>query len=90
MLPISTKKKAKLSDTQSDDTEDAGIRTIYNKYSEEKEEMFSEVEIKQILKMHQELAKTEEEKEMNAAVLLEEEEDFDPFKALNDKLASIS
>ena len=46
LLPISTKKKAKLSDTQSDDTEDAGIRTIYNKYSEEKEEMFSEVEIK--------------------------------------------
>ena len=41
MLPISSKKKkAKLSDS---DPEDSGIQTIFDKYSEEKEEMFSDV-----------------------------------------------
>ena len=65
MLPISSKKKkAKLSDS---DPEDSGIQTIFDKYSEEKEEMFSDVQIQKILKVHQELVTFEKAEEVNTA-----------------------
>ena len=91
MLPISSKgKKAKLSDS---DPEDSGIRTIYDKYGGEREEMFSEAEIGEILKMHRELAAGggEQEQEPEGAWLTSPLDGFDdPLQALNDKLASIS
>lgn len=92
MLPISTKKKkAKLSDS---DPDDCGIQTIYDKYSGEKHEMFSEEEVQQIIKMHQELAKCEKTEELNNTWLHSREHrdlDYaDPLKDLNEKLASFS